>query len=204
MKLSASHLSRRLAAQLLEKVHRIGIVAVVAGALFLTIVGAPHDGVSASTTSPNHVVVSRVNTIRSSFGLSTGQMISTYNAQVLRGLQSNEDPPFAPVAGGIVEEGSIWGLLPGSSTTDDSSLRALVNAWVYDDGWSGSVGATSNADCTSAKAPGCNGHRRDVLSTPPVPGAKLYIDVEVRNTNYEGSPAVAVAALMIWKTPPID
>jgi hypothetical protein len=38
------------------------------------------------------------------------------------------------------------------------------------------------------------------LTTPPVPGAKLYIDVTTKTVSFNGSPALAVAALFVWKT----
>jgi len=75
-----------------------------------------------------------------------------------------------------------------------------VNGWVYHDGWEGSVATTWNADCTSAHAAGCDGHRRNVLSTPPVTGAKLSIDITTKSVTVDGAPALAVAALFVWKT----
>jgi hypothetical protein len=146
------------------------------------------------------LVADRLNAIRTSFGLAAGQATTAYNDEVTQAVMSNEDPPFAVATGGVVAEGSLWGVVPGASGSSASSALEIVNGWVYHDGWEGSVQATWNADCTSSHAVGCDGHRRNVLSTPPTPGAKLYIDVTTRNVSFDGSPALAVAALFVWKT----
>jgi hypothetical protein len=146
------------------------------------------------------LVANRLNAIRASFGLVTGQATTSYTGEVTKAVMSNEDPLFAPATGGVVAEGSLWGVVPGASGSPDSSALEIVDGWVYHDGWEGSVQATWNADCTSARADGCEGHRRNVLTTPPTPGAKLYIDVTTRSVTFDGSPALAVAALFVWKT----
>jgi hypothetical protein len=145
------------------------------------------------------VVANRLNAIRASFGLVAGQASTSYTVQVTKAVMSNEDPPFAPATEGVVAEGSLWGVVSASGSPDSSALE-IVNGWVYHDGWEGSVQATWNADCTSAHAAGCEGHRRSVLTTPPTPGAKLYIDVATRSVSFDGSPALAVAALFVWRT----
>jgi hypothetical protein len=43
------------------------------------------------------------------------------------------------------------------------SPLAADYVWMYDDGWAGSVAATSNIDCTSAQSPRCWGHRANIL-----------------------------------------
>lgn len=146
------------------------------------------------------LVAHRLNVIRVSFGLVTGQTTTAYSNEVTRAVISNEDPPFAPLTGGVIEEGSLWGIVPGAIGSPATSALEIVGGWVYHDGWNGSVQATWNADCTSAHASGCGAHRRNVLTTPPTPGAKLYIDVTTRSVSYDGSPALAVAALFVWKT----
>ena len=168
------------------------------------------DVASASTVAPrialrpaqiaalDGLVADRLNVIRASFGLATGQATTAYSIEVTKAVMSNEDPPFAPATGGVVAEGSLWGVVPGASGS--SAALEIVNGWVYHDGWQGSVQATWNADCTSAHAAGCDGHRRNVLTTPPTPGAKLYIDVTTSSVSFDGSPALAVAALFVWKT----
>jgi hypothetical protein len=145
------------------------------------------------------LVTNRVNVIRASFGLAAGQVTTAYSAEVTTAVMSNEDPPFAPMSGGVVAQGSLWGVVSGAPGSLASSALEIVNGWVYHDGWEGSVQATWNADCTSAHAVGCEGHRRNVLATPPVAGAKLYIDVTMRSVSFDGSPALAVAALFVWK-----
>jgi len=145
------------------------------------------------------VVVNRINSIRASFGLSPGQYTDAYNSQVSRGIRANADPSFAPLTASITEEDSVWGTVPGSTSSVASALE-IVNAWVYHDGWCGSEQATWNADCTAPRAPGCGGHRRDILSRPPSSRSSLFIDVVVARGTYSGSPAVDVAALLVWKT----
>jgi len=145
-------------------------------------------------------VANRLNVIRASFGLSTGVVTSQYSGEVDQAVALNEDPPFAPTTGGVVGEEGLWGVVPGVSGASAAAALEIVNGWVYHDGWEGSSAATWNADCTSAKAAGCNGHRRNVLSTPPVAGAKLTIDVTTKAVTYNGQPALAVAALFVWKT----
>ena len=195
-----------------SRLRRLVLTGVVAGTFGLTLTTGLAQGASASQSNltAHHVgardaassrsVFNRINAIRASFGLASGKATSAYNTEVLTALRSNEDPPFAPLAAGVVGEESLWGIAPGTSTTSSPSPLVVVNGWVYQDGWNGSVRATWNLDCTSAVAPGCNGHRRAVLSTPPVPGAKLFIDVTTQMVQYDGTPALAVAALLVWKT----
>jgi hypothetical protein len=160
-----------------------------------------HGGVirPAEDAALDGVVADRLNVIRVSFGLATGQSTTDYRDEVTNALLSNEDPRFIPLAGPVLEEGSLWGIVVAPTDSSTSSALEIVNGWVYHDGWDGSVQATWNADCTSAHARGCDGHRRNVLMRPPAPGAKLYIDVEARSVTYDGSPAIAVAALLVWK-----
>ena len=191
---------------------KIAAGAVLVGAMLLgssvEMVGAAAAGTirpsmaprSAQVAALDSLVAHRLNVIRVSFGLVTGQTTTAYRDEVSKAVTSNEDPPFAPVMGGVIEEGSLWGIVPGATGSPASSALEIVNGWTYHDGWDGSVQATWNADCTSAHAAGCNGHRRNVLSTPPLPGAKLYIDVTTRSVSYNGAPALAVAALFVWKT----
>jgi len=184
-------------------VKRWAAVLVVVAAVQISWAGA---SAFAATNRPlrmsamNGVAFNRINAIRNSFGLQAGRITTAYDSEVLQAIRFNEDPPFAPAGAGVVGEESLWGVLPGS-TAVTSSAGDVVNAWVYHDGWEGSVGATWNADCTSAAAPGCNGHRRALLSQPPVPGATLTIDVVTRSVTFAGAPALALAALMVWHRP---
>jgi hypothetical protein len=154
----------------------------------------------AQVVALDNLVASRLNVIRASFGLAAGQATTAYRVEVTAAVIGNEDPPFAPLIGGVVAEGSLWGVVSGAPGSSASSALEIVNGWVYHDGWEGSRQATWNADCTSARAVGCDGHRRNVLTTSAVPGAKLYIDVTTRGVSFDGSPALAVAALFVWKT----
>jgi hypothetical protein len=71
--------------------------------------------------------------------------------------QTNSDPSLRVwvLRGGthLHTFGSIWG----------ENLNALDAdfIWMYDDGWSAT--GTANADCTSARAPGCWSHRHVIL-----------------------------------------
>jgi hypothetical protein len=146
------------------------------------------------------VVANRLNVIRASFRLASGAATTEYSGEVDQAVALNEDPPFAPTTGGVVAEESLWGVVPGVSGASAAAALEIVNGWVYHDGWEGSVAATWNADCTFAHAAGCDGHRRNVLSTPPVAGATLHIDVTTQRVTVDGAPALAVAALFVWKT----
>lgn len=180
-------------------------VAVLAPVVATLMVFATSSAVAVAARAPaavqNSLVVNRINAIRGAFGLRGGQSTSSYTAEVRRGVRFNEDPPFAPIAGGIVGEESLWGIWPVSSAAQTVSPADIVNAWVYHDGWEGTSAATWNLDCTSAIASGCNGHRRALLSTPPVAGARLYIQVTTATETDAGSPGLAVAALLVWKLP---
>jgi hypothetical protein len=81
------------------------------------------------------------------------------NASARQGAQAREDPnPWALVAG-----------LPGQSEVAFASnwaggqQNALLAyyGWMYDDGY-----GSGNLDCSSPTAPGCWGHRQDVLAFP--------------------------------------
>jgi hypothetical protein len=154
----------------------------------------------AQVVALNGVVANRLNVIRGSFGLAAGVATTEYSGEVDQAVALNEDPPFAPTTGGVVGEESLWGVVPGVSGASAAAALEIVDGWVYHDGWEGSVATTWNADCTSAHAAGCDAHRRNVLSTPPVAGAKLYIDVTAQSVTVDGAPALAVAALFVWKT----
>jgi hypothetical protein len=155
---------------------------------------------SAQVVALNGLVAHRLNTIRGSLGLATGVATTEFSSEVGQAVALNEDPPFAPATDGVVGEDGLWGIVPGVSGANRSAALEIVNGWVYHDGWEGSVAATWNADCTSAHAAGCDGHRRNVLTKSPAAGAKLYIDVTTRSVTFDGAPALAVAALFVWKT----
>jgi hypothetical protein len=62
-------------------------------------------------------------------------------------------------------------------------------AWLYDDGWGGSTANTSNIDCTGPTAPGCWGHRHDVLVSPS------FITLPTGVTYYAGTAEGALPPL---------
>jgi hypothetical protein len=217
MEFAASRAIIEVAGRAYAKRRRLRKVAVGALLAGVTLLGSGiemADAAAAGTVKPrvtlraaqvaalDGVVANRLNAIRLSFGLAAAQSTTAYSAEVGEAVTSNEDPPFAPATAGVIEEGSLWGMVPGATVASASSALEIVNGWVYHDGWEGSVATTWNADCTSAHAVGCDGHRRNVLTTPPVPGATLYLDVTTRSVTYHGSPALAVAALFVWKTGP--
>ncbi len=76
------------------------------------------------------------------------------DAQAQVGAVHDADPLMsAPVAGATGAYASNW-------AGADNALDANYS-WMYLDGWAGA--ATRNADCTSAGAPGCWGHRDNIL-----------------------------------------
>jgi len=55
----------------------------------------------------------------------------------------------------------------GGAWSGGYSVLAADYVWMYDDGWAGSAGATSNIACTSARAAGCWAHRDELLGSDP-------------------------------------
>lgn len=80
------------------------------------------------------------------------------DAMAQLGAQKNEDPIL-----------SNQNAVPGATGGWTSNWAAGVNpldanySWMYLDGWGGK-GHTLNIDCTSANAPGCWGHRNNILT----------------------------------------
>lgn len=144
-------------------------------------------------------VFNAINAVRKKFGLAPGLPTTAGRGLVMQGARSGNDPNMLRVGNSIPEEYSIWGAVSGVAAPSVEATNAVVNAWVYKDGWMGS--ATENLDCTSPTAPGCNGHRRAVLSAPPMPGATLYINAVSIKSDVNGNPVVSMAALLIWVAP---
>lgn len=72
-----------------------------------------------------------------------------------------QDPGLAP---GFAVEVQSNGVVDANGTF--AAAETVLEAdygWMYEDGWGGSVSATSNFDCTSASAPSCWGHRDALL-----------------------------------------
>jgi hypothetical protein len=87
----------------------------------------------------------------------------TANAQ--HAAQTNSDPSVASgFAIGTDAQGSPG---MGGAWSAGFSVLAADYIWMYDDGWGGSVAATSNVVCTSAKAAGCWAHRDELLGSDP-------------------------------------
>lgn len=85
-------------------------------------------------------------------------------ASALRASHAFGDPvevPSFPTAllGGVPRFGSAW--------ADNGNVLTADYFWMYDDGWGGSAGETSNLVCTSATDPGCWGHRDELLGADP-------------------------------------
>ena len=86
-------------------------------------------------------------------------MTAQLDSYAQSGAQGNTDPSHpAALSGGasVYQTGAIWA--GGIS----SSLFANY-LWMYEDGWGGTPGATTNADCTSPSAVGCWAHRDIIL-----------------------------------------
>jgi hypothetical protein len=98
----------------------------------------------AQVAARDGLVANRLNAIRASFSLATGQATTSYTAEVTKAVMSNEDPQFAAATRGVVAEGSLWGVVPGASGSPASSALEIVNGWVYHDGLGGL--GTSNVE----------------------------------------------------------
>lgn len=146
-----------------------------------------------------HAVFVQLNAERKKFGLGAATLTHAYDSDVIAAAENLRDPSLSIVPRGVVSEDGIWGAVSSSGTLSSASSSAIVQTWVYQDGWQGSV--TPNLDCTGPSASGCNGHRRAVLRKPPYPGAKLSMDVASVFTTYRGQPTLSVAAVMAWSLP---
>lgn len=60
------------------------------------------------------------------------------------------------MVGAVAPTVSIWARAEGPLASD--------YGWMYEDGWSGPLQRTPNLACTSATAPGCWGHRANILA----------------------------------------
>lgn len=142
------------------------------------------------------LVVSQINGVRGQFRLGGGQLTARYDAAVRAAAVGHRDP-ILPVPGrGTIAEYGLWGIEAESTLATNTAVEGIVRRWVFFDGWRGAD--TWNVDCSRPSAPGCNGHRRAVLSAPPVPHATLSIDAAYTRTVRRGVPSVSVAVLMVW------
>jgi hypothetical protein len=173
-----------------------------AAAIAAPVVSMPLAGAAvhrASSPSLDRTVVAQINAVRAHYGLGAGALTHVYDAANREGAQSNGDPALPRFRAGTSMEYGLWGAitLPATESTA-SATAAVVDGWVYHDGWQGSD--TWNLDCTSPTAPLCNGHRRAVLSRSSVAGSHLAIDVATAPTTEGGAAAISLAVLMIWTT----
>jgi hypothetical protein len=157
------------------------------------------DAARVTTASLTQSVLQEVNALRKRQGLSPAQLTSDYTADVTNAALRNADPALGRFTPGAVAQYGLWGISTVDPVSNTLDPGAIVDNWVNRDGWEGA--ATENLDCTSPTAPGCNGHRRAVLSRPPKPGDKLAVDIAIHQASWQGAPALSVAMIMIWSEP---
>ncbi len=127
---------------------------------------------------------------------------SQLNGYAQQGADAATDPSFpAAVTGGnaVTFGGSIWA---GGVT----SVLETDYYWMYDDGWSGLLGATSNMNCSLASSSGCWGHRDIILHAFPPCGATaptLSIGAAVSTSGYPGG-SIAALVVSTCGAPPTD
>lgn len=187
-----------------DRLPRVGMAAIACAVVALSLVSS---AVAAASTAHRHqvalnssvaqrLVLQQINAIRRRFGLPAGHATRAYQAIVAAAAQRNADP-VAPIQFGVVEEYGVWGISTAYDPTIAEDVSMIVDGWVYHDGWEGS--ATTNLDCTSPTAPGCNGHRRAILSREPEADARLYLDAAVVSTSLYGRTALSIAVLLVWR-----
>jgi hypothetical protein len=186
------------------RAHRVSFAAVIVGTAVLTL--APFGATAAPAARlyrpaltarvADQLALQQINAVRLHFGLAPALATNAYQSLVVDAARNEYDPQPATEAG-IVEEYGVWGIALDTDPTISADLSVVVDDWVYHDGWDGSY--TENLDCTSPTAPGCNGHRRAVLSSPPLHDSRLYVDVAVARRSWRGSAAISIAALIVWQ-----
>ena len=157
-----------------------------------------------STTSPAQAssaalvnrTLAQINQIRQTFKLAPATLTHAYDAAVVAGAVHGGDPILPKVVTGVAAEYGEWGEASAIPPETPDPVT-VIQTWVYHDGWLGAN--TLNVDCTAKGAPGCNVHRRAILSAPPRAGAKLFIDIAVQSTTLQGQPATSLAAILVWK-----
>ena len=83
------------------------------------------------------------------------------SAAAQRAALQGVDPPFAPGFNVGLDRHGVRGM--GSTIAYGFSVLGADYVWMYEDGWGGSVAVTPNEACTYAGAPGCWGHRDQIL-----------------------------------------
>ena len=113
----------------------------------------PSNWYSLSVTEQLYVVVNLERTARGLppyLGLTRG-----LDTSARAGAIKNVDPWFV--------NGVAYSRFTSILADASPSPLAADYVWMYNDGWGGSVAATSNVDCTSAQASACWGHRANIL-----------------------------------------
>ncbi|MDE3082434.1 MAG: hypothetical protein KGJ39_03335 [Acidobacteriota bacterium] len=113
----------------------------------------PSDWYSLSVTEQLYVVINLERTARglpAYVGLTRG-----LDTSARAGAIKNVDPWFV--------RGVAYSRFTSILADASPSPLAADYVWMYNDGWGGSLAATSNVDCTSAQAPACWGHRTNIL-----------------------------------------
>jgi hypothetical protein len=104
--------------------------------------------------------------------------------------------PSVPSGFAVATDSGGYSMMGGAWAGGFQSVLAADYGWMYDDGWGGSAGTTSNVACTSAVAPGCWGHRDELLGSDPGfnPGVGLACTNCVMGTGYASSQTSPPAA----------
>ncbi len=87
------------------------------------------------------------------------------SAEAQRAAVANTDPGFAPGFSIGTDAQGVPGM--GAAWSGGFAVLAADYIWMYDDGWGGTRGATSNVACTSPTAAGCWAHRDELLGYDP-------------------------------------
>jgi hypothetical protein len=87
------------------------------------------------------------------------------SAQSQHAAEVNADPALASGFAVSTDPGGYPAM--GGAWSGGFNVLASDYMWMYDDGWAGSVSATSNIACTSASAAGCWAHRDELLGSDP-------------------------------------
>jgi hypothetical protein len=128
-------------------------------------------------------------------------LTSQINGYAQTGADAGTDPGFpTSLTGGapVTFGGSIW------AGNVSSTLEADFY-WMYDDGWGGLLGSTSNAACGLLSLNGCWGHRDIILHTFPLCGANpptLSMGAATSTSGYSGGSLAAVLISTCGSEPP--
>lgn len=131
-----------------------------------------------------------VNLERTARGLPAYLGINTaLSAEALRAAAKGDDPGLA--TNFLVATNPQGYPAMGAAWSGGFSALTADYIWMYDDGWAGSVSATSNIACTSPGSKGCWAHRDELLGSDPGynPGVGLYCnncEVGVGVTTWSG------------------